>query len=97
MEEPKKVSAPIRMDAELLEKVKMAGKKTGLAQADVMRLCLAIGLEDLKRVDYDLAKVIAEAASHQRESIAPGKLSISTPASGAAQIEQKHKRRGKRA
>jgi len=29
MEDPKKVSAPIRMDSELLEKVKMAGKKTG--------------------------------------------------------------------
>lgn len=97
MEEPKKVSAPIRMDPELLEKVKMASKKTGLAQADVMRLCLAIGLEDLKRVDYDLAKVIAEAANQQRERITPGKLSTSTLASGVEQIEQKHKRRKKKA
>lgn len=66
MDEPKRVSAPIRLDPELLEKVKEAAKKTGLAQADVMRLCLAIGIEDLRRVNFDLVKLVADAAQVER-------------------------------
>jgi predicted DNA-binding protein len=60
---PKKVSAPIRMSPELLEKVTEASKRTGLAQADILRLALAIGLEDLKKIDYNIAGSISDAAN----------------------------------
>ena len=53
------------MSAEMMEKVAEASRLTGLAQADVLRLCLAIGLTDLKRVGFDIAGVISEAARAQ--------------------------------
>ena len=60
--ESKRVSAPIRMSEELAEKVQEAARRTGLAQADILRMALAIGLEDLKRVDYDIPRLVSEAA-----------------------------------
>lgn len=60
---PKKVSAPIRMSPELLEKVAEASRRTGLAQADILRLALAIGLEDLKKIDYKIEGAISDAAN----------------------------------
>jgi len=59
---PKKVSAPIRMSPELAEKVAEATRMTGLAQADILRLALAIGLEDLKKVNFDLPRLVSNAA-----------------------------------
>ena len=84
----KQVSAPIRMSPELLEKVAEASRKTGLSQADILRLCLAIGLEDLARVNYDIARVISEAAQSPASmptlKVAEGKpSSLSTLAPGA--------------
>lgn len=57
---PKKVSAPLRMSPELLEKVQLASDRTGISQADILRLCLAIGLEDLRRIGYDLAGAVLD-------------------------------------
>jgi SOS-response transcriptional repressor LexA len=56
------VSAPIRMSPELAEKVAEAKRETGLAQADILRLALAVGLEDLRKVGFDLAKLVSDAA-----------------------------------
>jgi len=65
MSSPKQVSAPIRMSPALLAKVTEASRLTGMSQADVLRLCLAIGLEDLKKVKFDLAKLVSDVASSQ--------------------------------
>lgn len=68
MSDSKKVSAPIRMSAEMLEKVQQASEKTGISQADILRLCLSIGLEDLRRINYDLTGVILNASRQQQET-----------------------------
>jgi len=57
------------MSPELIEKVADAAQKTGLAQADIMRLALAIGLEDLRRIDYKLSSTIAVASNQSEEEI----------------------------
>lgn len=50
------------MDSRLLEKIELAMKETGLSQAEILRLALAVGLEDLKRCDYDIAGAIVDKA-----------------------------------
>ncbi|GAA5482493.1 hypothetical protein [Haloferula sargassicola] len=59
----RRVSAPIRLDPETLELVKVASERTGLAQADILRLCLAIGLEDLRKLNYQIPTVLSDAAA----------------------------------
>ncbi len=56
------------MDPDLLEHVKLAAERTGLAQADILRLCLAIGLEDLRKLDYKIPSVLSEAAARRPPS-----------------------------
>ncbi|MBB5351420.1 hypothetical protein HNR46_001656 [Haloferula luteola] len=63
MSSPKRVSAPLRLDPETLEHVRIAAERTGLAQADILRLCLAIGLEDLRKLNYRIPEVLSDAAS----------------------------------
>lgn len=53
---------PVRMPPALVEKITSAAERSGLAQADVIRLCLSIGYEDLRRVDFDLGRVVSDAA-----------------------------------
>lgn len=67
---PKMVSAPIRMSPDLAAKVEEAKRLTGLSQADILRLALAIGLEDLRRVGFDIPKVVSLAARQDLEDLA---------------------------
>lgn len=62
MDTTKKVSFPIRMDEELKNKLDKAAELTGLSLQDISRLCLQIGLADLRRVNFDLATAIATQA-----------------------------------
>lgn len=64
----KKVSAPIRMEPALAAKVAEAVNQTGLSQAEIMRLALAIGLEDLRRVGYDLPSLVSTSARPDLEA-----------------------------
>jgi SOS-response transcriptional repressor LexA len=59
---PKVVSAPIRMSPDLMAKVAEAVNRTGQKQAEILRLCLEIGLEDLRACRYDLPKLVADTA-----------------------------------
>ncbi len=69
MTAPKKVSAPIRMEPDLMEQVKLAASRTSLSQADVMRLCLAMGLDDLRQLDYQIAETLTrEARGRKRKA-----------------------------
>lgn len=73
MTAPKKVSAPIRMEPDLMDQVKLAASRTSLSQADVMRLCLAMGLDELKCLDYQIAETLAkEARGRKRKSAETG-------------------------
>ncbi len=62
MPEPRKVSQPIRIDAELEAKIEEAARMTSLSKADVMRLAMRIGFEDLRRINYDIAGAVLDAA-----------------------------------
>lgn len=61
-ESPKIVSAPIRMSPELMDKVTEAANRTGQKQAEILRLCLEIGIEDLRSCGYNLPKLVADTA-----------------------------------
>lgn len=56
----KSASFPIRMPAELESQLEHAVALTGLSKQDVIRLCIRIGLEDLRRCNFDLARAIVE-------------------------------------
>jgi hypothetical protein len=62
MKPKKNTPASLRMPDELLEKVEKAMRETGLSQAEVLRLCLAIGLEDLRRAQYDIPSAVVDKA-----------------------------------
>ena len=62
MPEPRKVSQPIRIDADLEAKIEEAARMTSLSKADVMRLAMRIGFEDLRRINYDIAGAVLDAA-----------------------------------
>lgn len=69
-EKPNKTHVvPVRMSPKLLEKIDEAARRTGLAKADVIRICLAIGCEDLRKVGFDIARVISEAAEGKSEPV----------------------------
>jgi hypothetical protein len=46
---PPKAVAALRIDADMMERVIDAGMRTGLSQADIMRLCIEMSLSDMKR------------------------------------------------
>jgi DNA-binding MurR/RpiR family transcriptional regulator len=63
MAKDKTTPVPIRIEPELDAKIEEAARLTGLSKADVMRLAMRIGFEDLRKIDYDLAGIISAAAN----------------------------------
>lgn len=59
---PKTIITQLRFEPALLEKITEAANKTGLSKADIMRLSMEIGLEDLRRLDFDLPSLISASA-----------------------------------
>jgi predicted DNA-binding protein len=53
---------PIRIEPELDAKIEEAARLTGMSKADVMRLAMRIGFEDLRRINYDIAGAVLDAA-----------------------------------
>jgi predicted DNA binding CopG/RHH family protein len=64
----------VRFDAEQLAKIEQAAKATGLAKQDVIRLCLSIGLEKLRRVDFNLPAAVLDQAGQKPNFIREGGL-----------------------
>jgi predicted DNA-binding protein len=58
----KSVITQLRFEPGLLAKINEAAERTGLSKADVMRLAMETGLEDLRRVDFDLPGLISRVA-----------------------------------
>lgn len=58
----KSVITQLRFEPALLEKITEAANKTGLSKADVMRLAMETGLEDLRRIHFDLPSLISSTA-----------------------------------
>lgn len=65
----KVVSQPLRMDPELAEKLDYASDKLHMKKAEVMRLALEVGLEDLASLNYQLARTLATAAITARQPV----------------------------
>lgn len=53
---------PIRIEPELDAKIEEAARLTGMSKAEVMRLAMRIGFEDLRRINYDIAGAVLDAA-----------------------------------
>lgn len=65
----KPIPSTIKFSLEIQEKITEASKKTGLPKQEIIRLCTAIGIEDLRKVGWDLAKVISDAAEKRATRI----------------------------
>jgi DNA-binding MurR/RpiR family transcriptional regulator len=65
----KTVITQLRFEPALLEKITEAAKRTGLSKADIMRLAMETGLEDLRRLQFDLPTLISQSARLSRSSL----------------------------
>ena len=52
----------LRLSPELTQDVQQATEMIGMSQAEVMRLSIAIGLKELRAIDYDIAGAAHTAA-----------------------------------
>jgi hypothetical protein len=59
----------VRMSPELQAQLDECAHKTGMKTTDLMRLCMRIGMEHFRRIDYDTAKCIVEAVATQNKSV----------------------------
>jgi predicted DNA-binding protein len=66
-------SFPIRLPESLHERAKMAAARLSMSDQDALRLALAIGLEDLERIDYQLARVVVDAVKGKFPKTKPQK------------------------
>ncbi|HEY3898971.1 MAG TPA: hypothetical protein VGM54_10180 [Chthoniobacter sp.] len=55
-------SIPLRLNAQQKERVQHAAALLGLSKQDIMRLAMGIGIEALRRVDWNIERVVADAA-----------------------------------
>jgi predicted DNA-binding protein len=78
METPKRklgTAYPVRFTEEIEAQIDQASRALGLAKQDIIRMACAIGLEQLKAINYDLAGAVleksrAESARQDRDGIA---------------------------
>jgi hypothetical protein len=63
----------IRLPEHLYSKACEAAEKMNLPIADVLRQAIALGIQDLAMVDYDLDKVIHDAVMKAKDAIRNGK------------------------
>jgi predicted DNA-binding protein len=77
MSKQPRVTYPLNLSPELHDRIMEAAEKTGLPKSEVMRMALAIGLDDLRDAGFDLVRVIRKAAAANRDGLrvepAPGK------------------------
>jgi len=52
----------IRIPPPLLNRIKEVASRLGMSDAEVIRLAAGIGLEHLRRIDYDLPSAILDAS-----------------------------------
>lgn len=57
----------VKFPPETVAKINQASKLTGLPKQEIIRLATAIGLEDLRKVGFNLARVVSDAAEKQSE------------------------------
>lgn len=86
----------LRLDAKLEAKLARAVEMSGWPKADVLRLALSRGLDDLEAIDYDIDKAIKNAIAAAKASQAespgafdksPGNSLHSIPADGVQGVK----------
>jgi hypothetical protein len=80
---------PIALPHDLLQQVDEVQALTGMSKADIMRLCMRIGLIDLKSAEHDLpgiVKRIADDAGVSFSSFAEHRTAANTPSKGGTLI-----------
>jgi hypothetical protein len=61
---------PIAIPNDLAEKVQIAAELTHLSKQDIMKLAMRIGLEDLRRCNYDIAGAVVDRSDAAKDEIA---------------------------
>lgn len=69
MKDDSTVSFPVRMPGSLAQQIKETCNHTDLSQQDVIRLAIRIGLEDLRRANYNIPAAVVDAAEKASEKI----------------------------
>lgn len=59
---------PVLLPEPLLQRLDDVAAIMGISRADALRLAARVGLEDLKRVDYDIAQLVVDAV-HKRPPV----------------------------
>jgi hypothetical protein len=59
---------PVILPEALLQRMEDVAEIMGISRADVLRLAARVGLEDLARVNYDIAQLVVDAA-HKRPPV----------------------------
>jgi hypothetical protein len=59
---------PIRLDSELLEKIEIASSELKMSKQETIRLSIKVGLEKLRRIKYDLAGAVIDAAEQAEKT-----------------------------
>lgn len=67
----KPIPSTIKFSPELQDKIAEASKRTGLPKQEIIRLCTAIGLEDLRRCNFDIASAIVDQAKGKASAFIP--------------------------
>ena len=80
---------PISIPNELLDKINHVAALMNRSKQEIMRLAMEIGLEDLKRCNYDLAGAIVEKAHQKREAAMLSSVLAEDPTKYGSKKEQR--------
>ena len=71
MSKEKPIPSTVKFSPDLQKKIDEAANLTGLPKQEIIRLCTAIGLEDLRKLNWDIAGALSQAAESKRQGNAP--------------------------
>lgn len=80
---------PLAIPNELLARVEDVAHRMHRSKQDIMRMAMEVGLEDLKRINYDITAAIVDAV--ERTKVVPLAAALAEPAAtyGAQKIKRK--------
>ena|GEM_PF-6120808 len=58
---------PVRFSDHVINDIDEAVRITGMSQQEIIRLAVSVGLEDLSKIEYDIAGVIQKAAKRRQK------------------------------
>lgn len=89
MSEDNSVSWPIRMTSKLADKIESAARELKISKQDTARLALAIGLEDLKRCNYEVDSTVLDAIERAKLIDAGVRMMEMSSINGGVEMDQK--------